>query len=88
MKSCIVGLLVEALFPAFILEIMLVLWFFHWCFLIAFRKLAFALFLDDAWLLITRPHSEQVPFMVGSLLVDVEDEHDLSTLIGVAGEDV
>jgi len=66
MKSCTVGLFSERLFPAFIREIMAVLWFFHWCLRIALMKLARAEFLEDAWLRITNPHRLHVPFMAQS----------------------
>jgi len=64
MKSCTVGFSEERRFPAFIREIMVVLCFFHWCFLIALRKLAAALFFSLRWLRISSPHMLQVPFKV------------------------
>ena len=62
MKSCTVGFSEDFLFPAFIREIIVFRWFFHWCFRMALRKLALAEFLEDPWDLITIPQIEQVPF--------------------------
>ena len=68
MKSCMVGLFAEDLFPAFIREIIVFLWFPHWCFRMALRKLALAEFLVDAWLRITIPQRLHVPFTVAHLV--------------------
>ncbi|MBA7547552.1 hypothetical protein ES705_39974 [subsurface metagenome] len=64
MKSCTVGFWSDAFFPAFIREIIVVLWFFHMCLRTAFRKLVRALCLADAWLRIVVPQILHVPFMM------------------------
>ncbi|MBA7586114.1 hypothetical protein ES708_28110 [subsurface metagenome] len=64
MKSCTVGLLSDACFPAFIREIMVFRWFFHMCLRTALRKLVLAVFLVDAWLRMMAPQILHLPIMV------------------------